>query len=230
MLCVARPVPITARVVCREGKLAPDHPFRHKRRGLLVPDRVVGSDMRASRKPLLIVTGANQGGKSTFLRSLGLAQMMMQCGMFVSAESFSADIARGVFTHHGREEDAGMRSGKLDEELRRMSAIVDHVRPGALLLCNESFAATNEREGSEIARQVVHALLDRGVAVAYVIHFYDLAESLYEERLPALFLRPERTEDGLRTFRIIEGEPLPTSLVEDVYEHVFADDRANLAS
>ena len=62
---------------------------------LLGPDRVVGSDMKASGKPLVVVTGANQGGKSTFLRSLGLAQLMMQCGMFVSAAFFSADVAPG---------------------------------------------------------------------------------------------------------------------------------------
>ena len=197
---------------------------------LLVPDRVVGSDMKASGKPLVVVTGANQGGKSTFLRSLGLAQLMMQCGMFVSAQFFSADVACGVFTHFRREEDAGMRSGKLDEELRRMSGIVDHLLPGAVLLCNESFAATNEREGSEIARQVVHALLARGVAVVFVTHFYDLAESLYEEGLPAMFLRPERTQNGRRTFRIIEGEPLPTSFGEDIYKRVFADDTSDVAS
>ena len=43
-----------------------------------------------------------------------------------------------------------MRSGKLNEELSRMSEILDHIRPGAMILLNESFAATNEREGPEI--------------------------------------------------------------------------------
>ncbi len=65
---------------------------------------------------LLIITGANQGGKSTFLCAVGLAQVMMQCGMFVAAESFSANVCDGIYTHYKREEDASMRSGKLDEE------------------------------------------------------------------------------------------------------------------
>jgi DNA mismatch repair ATPase MutS len=51
-----------------------------------------------------------------------------------------------------------MVSGRLDEELSRMSALADHIRPASLVLFNESFAATNEREGSEIGRQVVRAL------------------------------------------------------------------------
>ena len=64
-----------------------------------------------------MITGANQGGKSTFLRSVGLAQLMMQCGMFVAAESLRASVGQRLFTHYKREEDAAMESGKLDEEL-----------------------------------------------------------------------------------------------------------------
>ena len=81
---------------------------------------------------IIVVTGANQGGKTTFLHSIGLAQLMMQCGMFVPAESFSANLCRGLFTHYKREEDASMTSGKFDEELSRMSAIADQFRRGCV--------------------------------------------------------------------------------------------------
>ena len=67
-----------------------------------------------------------------------------------------------------------MTSGKLDEELVRMSSIVDDLSPNSIVLLNESFASTNEREGSEIARQIVRALLESGVKVLYVTHMYDL--------------------------------------------------------
>ena len=78
--------------------------------------------------------------------------------MFVAGRVASAPAScDGVFTHYKREEDATMESGKLDEELARMSDIVDHITPGCILLCNESFASTNEREGSQIARQIVTA-------------------------------------------------------------------------
>jgi hypothetical protein len=70
--------------------------------------RVVGNDADADEKDLVIITGANQGGKSTFLRSVGLAELMMQCGMFVAATSFSANICDGLFTHYKREEDVAM--------------------------------------------------------------------------------------------------------------------------
>ena len=186
---------------------------------------VVGNDVQAGGKDLVIITGANQGGKSTFLRSVGLAQVMMQCGMFVAAESYQASVCHDLFTHYRREEDASMTSGKLDEELGRMSGIADRLTPNAAVLFNESFAATNEREGSEIARQITRALVERGVRVFFVTHLYDFAHSWFRSNMGnTLFLRAERQADGTRTFRLIEGEPLETSYGEDLYEIVFGTD------
>jgi DNA mismatch repair ATPase MutS len=184
---------------------------------------VVGNTVTAERKNLIVITGANQGGKSTFLRSIGLAQMMMQSGMFVGADIFQAGICPALFTHYKREEDATMKSGKFDEELARMSDIADHLLPYSMLLFNESFAATNEREGSEIATQIVRALLEKGMTVFYVTHLYEFAHGLFDERNDsAIFLRAERRADGTRSFRLAEGEPLQTSYGEDLYQKVFA--------
>jgi DNA mismatch repair ATPase MutS len=189
---------------------------------LTVEPRVVGNDIAAEQKSLVMITGANQGGKSTFLRSVGLAQLMAQCGMFVAAEALRVNVCDGVFTHYKREEDEAMESGKLDEELARMSEIADLIAPNCVLLCNESFAATNEREGSEIARQVVDALLEQDVKVLFVTHMYALANGLYGQQLEtALFLRAERGADGARPFKLAEGKPLPTSYGEDSYRRIF---------
>lgn len=190
--------------------------------------KVVANDLSADEKDLIVVTGANTGGKSTFLRSLGLAQLMMQAGMFVAAQAFTAEIRLGLFTHFKREEDAEMKSGKLDEELSRMSGIVDRLTPGAIVLFNESFAATNEREGSEIATQITTALLERGVKACFVTHLYEFARGLHARGMRnALFLRAERRRDGTRTFRIIEGEPLQTSYGRDLYHSVFGRDKVS---
>jgi len=189
---------------------------------LHLQNRVIGNDVNADGKSLVMITGANQGGKSTLLRSLALAHLMMQAGMFVGARSFRAGVCNGVFTHYKREEDATMEGGKLDEELKRMSAIAGQITRHSILLCNESFASTNEREGSEIARQVVSAMLRKQIKVFFVTHLYDLAHGFYAQQPgSALFLRAERQPDGRRTFRLTEGEPLPTSYGEDSYRRIF---------
>jgi hypothetical protein len=184
--------------------------------------RVVPNDFDADGKALVMITGANRGGKSTFLRSVGQAQLMMQCGMFVGGDAYRASVCDGLFTHFKREEDSTMRSGRLDEELGRMSEIVDAARPGSMVLANESFASTNEREGSEIARQIVRALTESGVRVLYVTHLFDLAHSFFVQNLDsALFLRAEREDDAQRTFKVVEAEPLSTSYGEDLYRQIF---------
>lgn len=215
--CLPQPEPLAAR--------------RHRFSGLYdvclalqMNQPVVPNTLDASGRSLVIITGANQGGKSTFLRSIGLAQVMMQCGMFVGAGTFAADLATGVFTHYKREEDAAMQRGKLDEELARTSEIVNAIKPNAILLFNESFASTNELEGSEIARQLVTAMLEKHIKVFFVTHLYEFARGMFEQHLPdAIFLRAERQADGTRTFRVVDGEPLETSYGGDLYRQIFID-------
>jgi hypothetical protein len=183
---------------------------------------VVENDFCADGKRLVVITGANRGGKSTFLRSVGLGQLMMQAGMFVAAERFEASICEGLFTHYQREEDPTMQSGKFDEELVRMSSIVDNVVPNSLVLLNESFAATDAREGAEIASQVVSAVTECGVTVYFVTHQYEFAQNIQAtEESGALLLLAERRDDGTRTFKVAPGAPLQTSYARDLYDRIF---------
>ncbi|HZO79633.1 MAG TPA: hypothetical protein VFB39_16460 [Solirubrobacteraceae bacterium] len=216
--CFAEPIAAGGQALTASGIYDPCLALRIK-------ERVVPSDLDADRKLLVMITGANQGGKSTFLRAVGLAQLMMQAGMFVAARSLRTAVCAQTFTHFKREEDETMEGGKLDEELGRMSQIAERIRPNCLLLCNESFASTNEREGSEIAREVICAMTENDIKVVFVTHLFELAESLRAQRLDtALFLRAERRADGTRTFRLLEGDPLPTSHGQDSYERIFGQD------
>jgi DNA mismatch repair ATPase MutS len=146
---------------------------------------------------------------------------MLQCGCFVTADAFAASLHTGLFTHYKREEDRSMRSGKFDEELVRMSAMADDTRQGALMLFNESFAATHEREGAEIARQIVSALIDNDVSVFFVSHMYEFARSFLDSDR-VLFLRAERGDDGSRSFRLVAEKPLSRSFGADLYDRIFA--------
>ena len=114
-----------------------------------------------------------------------------------------------------------VKSGKFDEELARMSEIADDIVPNSMLLFNESFAATNEREGSEIGAQIVRALLENGIKVFYVTHLYEFARGFFNDRDKGVCLRAEREADGRRTFKLAEGEPLQTSYGQDLYNEVF---------
>jgi DNA mismatch repair ATPase MutS len=186
---------------------------------------VVGNTMSLAGKDLVIITGANQGGKSTFLRSIGIAQVMMQCGLPVMAKSFSSGIFPNLFVHFTRREDSEMNSGRLDEELKRMSGIIDRIGDGSLVLLNESFATTTEKEGSVIAYDIIRALRESGVKILTVTHLLSFARRMHDEtqgrpESGVQFLSAERKEDGRRTFRMIPHAPELTSFGLDLYEEI----------
>lgn len=189
---------------------------------VLSGENAVHNDIDSEGKSLYIITGANQGGKSTFLRSIGQAQMMAQSGCIVMAQSFESHVVSGIFTHFSKLEDRTMKSGKLDEELLRMSGIADRIRSNALILFNESFQSTNEREGSEICREIVNALVEDGIEVFFVTHFFTFAENVLEHmKDESVFLKAERMSGGQRTFKIVPGLPEETAYGRDLYDSIF---------
>ena len=190
---------------------------------LMKKNKIVKNEIESKNKKLYLITGANQGGKSTFLRSVGQAQIMAQSGMFVCAQEFKAPIRNKIFTHFKKEEDKTLTSGKLDEELIRMSEITDHVEENSMILLNESFASTNELEGSEINHQITKALIENNIEVFAVTHLYTYATSFNDET-HIKFLRAQRFEDGKRTFKIEEGKPLRTAFGQDLYHQIFKEE------
>jgi len=181
---------------------------------------IIGNEHQSSHKSAYLITGANQGGKTTFLRSMGQAQLMAQCGMFVSASEFTCPIRGKVFTHFKQEEDKTMSSGKLDEEMSRMSACIDHLYPYSMVLLNESFASTNEIEGSDINSQITKAFIENKVEVFAVTHLMSYANRFVDDERVE-FLRAERKEEGTRTYKIKPGLPLSSAFGEDIYKLIF---------
>ncbi|WP_129287467.1 DNA mismatch repair protein MutS [Streptomyces sp. GZWMJZ-114] len=188
---------------------------------------VVGNDIQADGTLLITVTGANAGGKTTLLRAIGLAQLMAQAGLFVAASELTTDTRDTVLTHFRREEDTTMKSGKLDEELVRMDTLVEQLSPNGLVLLNEPFAATTEREGAEVARKIIDAFVHAGVKVVLVTHLHELARSLQKRYAPprALFLRADREATGRRSYKILPGDPRPTAYASDLYAEIFGTTR-----
>lgn len=185
----------------------------------------VGNTCDIVDRMLVIVTGANQGGKSTFLRSVAIAQILMQCGMCVPAELYESGIFPSFFTHFTRREDSQMNSGRLDEELQRMNQIVENLGEDSLVLLNESFATTTEKEGSLIAYDITKALVEAGVKVLTVTHLLSFAQTVWKEaenteETTVEFLCAERLPDGRRTYRMVQHEPELTSFGMDLYEEI----------
>lgn len=172
-------------------------------------------------KQALIVTGANQGGKSTFLRSLGIAQVLCQAGMYVPAKAYPLHVFEDVFTHFTRREDATMNMGKFEEELKRMEQILRAARSNTLILLNESFATTTEVTAYQIAMDLMHTCLSEGVTVWMVTHITKFAKEFYgESPKDVLFLSAGRKEENEIRFQMYEKVPGDTSYGLALYEQM----------
>ncbi|MGM9972051.1 MAG: hypothetical protein ACI35W_06550 [Anaeroplasmataceae bacterium] len=184
--------------------------------------KVVGNTLDAVGKEIFFITGANQGGKTTFLRSYGQAIIMMQLGLFVSGNTFECNVFSNVFTHFNKEEDKSMTSGKLDEELGRLRDLVSMMKKNALVLFNESFQSTSEIEGSTIAFDAIRALNEKNISVVMVSHMYALYRLLTDKYSDNIYyLRASRLEDGTRSYKLMEALPLETSYALDLYDEIF---------
>lgn len=121
-----------------------------------------------------------------------------------------------------------MNSGRLDEELRRMDRIIRDLgkdSKDALLILNESFATTTEKEGSAIAYDVIKALKEENVKILTVTHLLSFAQRMYDEtgdvgKSDVAFLSAEHLEDGTRTFQMIPHAPERTSFGLELFAKI----------
>ena len=173
---------------------------------------------------ICVITGANQGGKTTYVRSLGQAYLLMQAGLFVNAEELSLPIIDSLFSHFDKEEDKKLESGKFDDELRRFKMMLPELKENSLILLNESFQSTSEHEGSKIGYEIISALIDSKVKVILVTHMYDLSMLIKDKyQNDVYFLRAERAESGERSYHLTENEALRTSFGLDLYHQIWKD-------
>ena len=184
---------------------------------------VIGNDHKKNFK-ICVITGANQGGKTTYIRSLGQAYLLMQAGLFVNAEKLSLPIIYDLFSHFDKEEDKKLESGKFDDELRRFKMMLPSLKKNSLILLNESFQSTSEHEGSKIGFEIISALIDSGIRVILVTHMYDLSMLIKDKyKDDVYFLRAERSESGQRSYHLTEHEALRTSFGLDLYHAIWKD-------
>ncbi len=185
-------------------------------------EAVVSNNLKANDKELFIITGANKGGKTSYVRALGTAQIMAEIGIFTVSKECSLNICQKIFTHFKKDEDTALQSGKFDEELKRLSLIIDFLTPNSLIIFNESFASTNETEASLIASDIIQAILEKNIKIFFVTHMYSFAKKFYDKNNPHfIFLKAIREENGNRNYKIEKSPPLPTSYGEDIYNKIF---------
>ena len=166
--------------------------------------------------PILMITGPNSGGKTTYGRAIAQAQVMFQAGLFVAAGAAWLSPVDGIFSHFATVERPGGSGGRLAEELERIAHIFATATGNSLLIFNEPLSSTDEHSARLLARDIIGGVQLLRARTVFITHIYQLVDELIPsgEQAPGLvsliaMMLPQR--DGALTetpaYRIVYGRP-----------------------
>ena len=124
---------------------------------------------------IFIITGPNQGGKTTFTRAVGMSQVLFQAGLYVPGTKAVMSPVDKLFTHFPKEEERRVDEGRLGEELHELSDIVNNITGYSMVLLNESLSSTSAYDSLVICENLMKAFRTIGLRIIFSTHLHELA-------------------------------------------------------
>ena len=153
----------------------------------------------------IVVTGANQGGKTTLARALGLLHHLASIGVPVPARAASLQLADRVYTLFERLDDGARTGGRVEADLERARAITDAISPSSLVILNEAFSATTVADALALNRAVLTRIAAKGAMCVVVTFLAELADP--DAGTVSLVGRVEPGDGAGRTYRFERRPP-----------------------
>jgi DNA mismatch repair protein MutS len=156
-------------------------------------DLALARKLVAARKPVVtnsfalddperifVITGPNQGGKTTFARTFGQLHHLASVGAPVPGSAARLFLPDGIFTHFEKEENLAAMTGKLEDDLIRIGQILRAATPASIVILNETFASTTVDDARFLGTKLLTKLVQLGALGVYVT-FVDELASLGEQ-------------------------------------------------
>ena len=157
---------------------------------------------------IMLITGPNMAGKSTYMRQIALNVLMAQCGCFVPAEHAEFSMVDRIFTRAGASDNLSLGQSTFMMEMNEVSAILHNASQLSLIILDEVGRGTSTFDGISIAWAIVENLHSLGALTLCATHYHEL--TALSQELEGVenfsFLVEEEGEDIVFLRKLIEGE------------------------
>ncbi|MHB8505948.1 MAG: MutS-related protein [Acidimicrobiales bacterium] len=152
---------------------------------------------------LVVVSGPNQGGKTTFARTFGQLHHLASLGCPVPGVDCRLLLCDGVFTHFQREEGPSAETGKLEDDLRRVGAIFAAATTNSVVVMNEPFSSTSLADARFLGQKALTKMVELDLLAVYVTFVDELAR--LGPAVVSMVSSVDPDDPAIRTYKVVRA-------------------------
>ena len=183
---------------------------------------IVPNDVSFGEKNLFVITGANNGGKTAFVRALGISVIFFGAGAPVFSLCADMSVGLNIHSHFTANETHIKESGRLQDEINRLNKVMENCDNFSFIILNETFAGTNSIKALGLFEDFLKSVEKIKFMCAYVTHFHNIAFAAEDKSSEPLYAKCDNliavtdSESGVRTYKILPIKPSDTSYSKDI--------------